>query len=852
MMNKTSYEEILPEKIKHLLEENFEKYKPTKKQKENIIKNVVEFYKKISYEPGEAIGVVVAQSISEPATQMSLEGNEKIIVKFNDQIKIVKIGEFVDENIKNFGSKKEGEYEIYDVPDDKKFFVPSLNSEEKIKWKKISSCIRHRSPERLIKIKTRSGRKITATDHHSFVIRKNNKVVPISGRKLRTGDRIPVTRNLPENCISSLNLAQIPEITQKNFTIDEEKIYPYPAYSRGLPKNLKLDHLLGRIIGAYLAEGNLTRYYTSISNVNKKFIEKVKEFTKRYNLTYNEYDNLRGFSKGHDIRINSSLFSYLMKNFCNTGSRRKKVPDFAYSAPEEFVSGLLRGYFDGDGNVSVDRKMIRISSNSEELIDGIKLLLARFKIFSHKGRDKKQYWLSIPYKYVPIFLKKIGSDIKDKNEKMIKLSRLSQNTQDFVDMISGFGDVLYRTAKKLKYPTRYVNNFTKRQKIGRATLYRYIKTFEKLSKEKSIDVEEELNILQRMFNSDVVWDEVVDVSFEHPKTKYVYDISVKGLETFTTFDGIITHNTMRTYHAAGAVAKQVSLGLPRLIEIVDARREPSTPLMKVYLKKEFNNKEDARKIANKIRETKFKNIVLEDVIDLVNSSIEFKINLNSLKDLDIEKEYLGNLVKKYVKDYKVEIKDDVLRLISKKDVTIKDLQRTKLKVFDITIKGIKGITHAIVLKEKNEWVITTLGSNLGKVLKIKEIDPRRVTSNDIREVEKILGIEAARNTIINELCKTLEDQGLNVDVRHLILVGDVMTLDGTIKPIGRYGVSGEKRSVLARANFETTVKHLTEAAIKGEKDSLDSIVENVIVNQVAPIGTNMCDLVYKPLKGDKK
>ncbi|MCD6398564.1 MAG: DNA-directed RNA polymerase subunit A'', partial [Candidatus Aenigmarchaeota archaeon] len=130
----------------------------------------------------------------------------------------------------------------------------------------------------------------------------------------------------------------------------------------------------------------------------------------------------------------------------------------------------------------------------------------------------------------------------------------------------------------------------------------------------------------------------------------------------------------------------------------------------------------------------------------------------------------------------------------------------------------------------------------------------RFFSNDINGVEKLLGIEAARNVIIMEACKTLADQGLDVDSRHLILVGDIMTTDGTVKAIGRYGVSGEKRSVLARANFETTVKHLTDAAVEGEVDNLDSIVENILINQVAPIGTAVCDLMFKTKRktGGKK
>ena len=138
-----------------------------------------------------------------------------------------------------------------------------------------------------------------------------------------------------------------------------------------------------------------------------------------------------------------------------------------------------------------------------------------------------------------------------------------------------------------------------------------------------------------------------------------------------------------------------------------------------------------------------------------------------------------------------------------------------------------------------------MGSNLAKVLEVDGIDGARTTTNNIHEVERVLGIEAARTTIINEAMNTLKEQGLDVDVRHVMLTADVMTVDGTIRAIGRYGVAGLKGSVLARANFEETIKHLTRAAATAEVDHLESIVENVMINQVVPVGTGMFELTFK-------
>ena len=90
---------------------------------------------------------------------------------------------------------------------------------------------------------------------------------------------------------------------------------------------------------------------------------------------------------------------------------------------------------------------------------------------------------------------------------------------------------------------------------------------------------------------------------------------------------------------------------------------------------------------------------------------------------------------------------------------------------------------------------------------------------------------------INEARNTLENQGLSVDVRHIMLVADIMTSEGEVKSIGRHGISGEKSSVLARAAFEETGKHLLRASIRGEVDDLTGIIENIIIGQPIPLGT---------------
>jgi len=303
-----------------------------------------------------------------------------------------------------------------------------------------------------------------------------------------------------------------------------------------------------------------------------------------------------------------------------------------------------------------------------------------------------------------------------------------------------------------------------------------------------------------------------------------------------------TQMTMRTFHFAGSVGIRVTLGLPRLIEIFDAKKEPLTSMMSLYLKKNYNTKKNAEKIAEKIIEKRLRSIVTSVSLDLTNKKI--KVKLKKLKKTK-KNEVISKLRKKF-KNYKILIKGDILNVESEeKDLSIKDLQKLKKKMLDSCVSGIPKIKNTIIIKEENDWVITTMGSNFAKIMTFNEIDIKRSYTNNIHEMASVLGIEAARNTLIRETKITMQQQGLDIDVRHVLLVADMMTFSGEIKPIGRYGVAGMKSSVLTRAGFEETIKHLVRASVRQEEDKFNAIFDNVMVNQQVPVGTGMFELISR-------
>jgi len=341
-------------------------------------------------------------------------------------------------------------------------------------------------------------------------------------------------------------------------------------------------------------------------------------------------------------------------------------------------------------------------------------------------------------------------------------------------------------------------------------------------------------------------DEIIKETIRRYKYSMVEPGEAVGVVAAQSMGEPSTQMTMRTFHYAGVAELNVTLGLPRIIEIVDARKQPSTPSMTIYLDEEYaKDREKATQIARRIETVTIEDVMKNAEIDLIDSKVHLILDEEELEKRDITVE---TIIKKLSR-YKVEIEHEgnVISLKSP-NPSIKNLRKLLNKVKETYIRGIKGINRVVMRKEDEGYVIYTEGSNLKDVLKIKGVDITRTKTNDIIEIEKNLGIEAARNAIIHEILDTLEEQGLRVDVRHIMLVADMMCVDGTVKAIGRHGVSGEKASVLARAAFEITVDHLLKAGVKGEIDELDGIVENVIVGKPVKLGTGMVELVMKRME----
>ncbi len=313
-----------------------------------------------------------------------------------------------------------------------------------------------------------------------------------------------------------------------------------------------------------------------------------------------------------------------------------------------------------------------------------------------------------------------------------------------------------------------------------------------------------------------------------------------------------TQMTMNTFHYAGVAEIDVTQGLPRLIELVDARKEPDTPMMTVYLEDEFaDDRERAHEVVWKIEATKI--LQLGDVsTNVADMLVQVALNEDTLRErwptvddpVEVAESIASTIESKLGVDT---VQRGLVIEFGPDQPSYRDLLQLVEELREIVFKGIEDISRVVIRREETddgeEFILYTEGSDFGDVLDIEGVDASRTTCNNIHEIYRNLGVEAAREAIIEETMNTLEEQGLDdVNIRHLMLVSDIMTNEGTIESIGRHGISGAKDSVLARAAFEVTVNHLLDAAIHGEVDDLDGVTENVIVGKPIKLGTGDVDL----------
>jgi len=368
-----------------------------------------------------------------------------------------------------------------------------------------------------------------------------------------------------------------------------------------------------------------------------------------------------------------------------------------------------------------------------------------------------------------------------------------------------------------------------------------------------------------------------------------------------------TQMTLNTFHYAGVSSKNVTLGVPRLKELINVAKNIKTPSLTVFLKGMARfDKEEAERVRSELEYTTLGTVTQATEIiydpDPRNTVIardqEFVNEYWDLPDRQDKSENLSPWVLRFVLDKKqmsnmtmahvanridaefggdvrtifsddnapelvllIRINDSSSKEEQDNDQTVEFLRRLETQILNgMLLRGIPDIKKVFQRKnqafqynrsgqrkskatdEDSEWVLDTEGINLLNVLANKDVDPTRTFSNDINEIADVLGIEACRNSLMKELRRVIEFDGSYVNYRHLAILCDVMCQRGQLMAISRHGINRTDTGPLMRCSFEETVEILMEAATFAEHDSLKGVSSNIMVGQMAPIGTGCFDL----------
>jgi DNA-directed RNA polymerase beta' subunit len=826
-------------------------------------------------QPGEQVGIVAAQSIGEPATQMSAIGSTIVCItdgkteRFRGPIK-----DFIDPIVeKEIGNTSQPTSSV--IPLDKDYYIVSVNDTEKTAWKRISEISRHPANGGLVEVTTKSGRTTTATLSHSFLKRSaSGAPVPVLGSDLRIGMRIPIARAIE----------QVPG------ALDE--------IACGSTV-FKLTKQFGWLCGAYLANGSIRGNTVHISKIHPDIDVALTAIAAEY---------------GWDYMLDGSIHSIDLKDMIrstfNTGD--KVVGNFVFHSNVDFIAGVISGYFDGAGSVNTDRQQIHVSSCSKGIIRDINSLLSYCGIFgimreeaSVRSPDDIVYTLNILKKFASDYKRNIGFNITSNIVDLDALIKCTDIACDIYDRIPELGSVIAKTCMLLRIPGQpcVYDCLPKKESIGRLELQQYISDFDNMlvtHKGAKQNIIENIAILKSALNADIVWDEIKCLTYMDDPKEYVYDFTVPGNDSFLVDDGILVHNTLNTFHQAGVASKSsVTRGVPRLRELLKITKNPKATSLTIYLKPEFRqSKEKAREVVQDLELTLLRSITLKvaiywdpsdeaSTIDEDRKLLEFyrmfeesiaeeskfktlskwilRLELNreemfnkniSMSDVAfvIKSQYLDSQIvyndynsDKLIMRIRLPMDRDSSTATQLDDYTV--LKKFQNKLLNNTvIRGVPGIkastfrkdTQKVQMKDGkyeqlDQYILDTDGSNFIKVANHPAVDPTRLYTTNVHDIMDILGLEAVRAIILSELNALFDAVGVNY--RHLGILCDMMTRTGRLMSIDRYGINKNDIGPIAKMSFEETEKITLKAALFGEVDPVTGVSASVMTGQPFRGGT---------------
>ena len=675
-------------------------------------------------------------------------------------------------------------------------------------------------------------------------------------------------------------------------------VYPKKRFIGGgeIPEHIPLDFDFGYLIGAYCAEGCTTRTQISIANNSREFFAPIERLMEKWKITTKFYiqndKNGEGWTSS-DLRIYSIVLTNILNILCGKGSPNKCVNYLLFNSNKEFMRGLISAYFAGDGGISKKCHGISASSVSRTLLENIQSILCYwFGIYTKIRTNKLQltnnigsknilqgYTLTIKSDGTKIFANEIPMLIGYKQERLNEFKMqpldISTETSDIIPKFTDKSGKIYTKINRRKLvklcnidvPFKDVrfDEIVTIEEIPNPTEWAYdltvefTRTFSVLNGLKIFDtfhlsgdasksqvtrglprIEELLSLSENTKNpSTTIYLNPNDESNKDAAADMIPFIELTRLEDIVKsveicFDPSDSPNETKITADRLILAQYAEF--QRMLKDVggedetECERERSKWILRMEMDRESMYE---------------KRVTMDDV----HFAIKAVYSKNDRSEVScIYSDYNSdNLVFRIRLDFQKKEKDPKTLDQTDKIYQLKTFQDALMK--NIILRGIKGIRMVLARKvvdlvakenntyrKKETWVLDAVGSNFMEILSLQNIDARRTISNDIQEINRVLGIEAARQALFNELYEAFDTTYINH--HHISLLCDRMTCKSEMVSIFRHGINNDDIGPIAKASFEETPEMFLKAARHAELDQMRGVSANVMCGQEGYFGTS--------------
>jgi DNA-directed RNA polymerase beta' subunit len=914
-----------------------------------LLETIVLKYKQALVHPGEMVGVIAGQSIGEPTTQLTLNSvtyeTEIVVRNQKKEIKKVQIGDFVKEHIEK--SKQIQYMEDKDTTyaelsqEDEYYEVPSANEEGHTLWTRIEAVTKHPvinedGSNTMLKLTTKGCREVIVTRAKSCLQLIDGKIQGIDSKDLKVGDYLPVSKKpleyqptdeldlrtiLPQNeylygndykkakevmnqhewwskhsgktfILPHARSDSFVDLTKANKNIHENCVYMKMTNNceYKVPDKIPLDYDFGYLIGAYCAEGCMTKHQISIANNDLEYLTPIERLCEKWNITTKIYKTANKIQEGwtsQDIRIYNTVLCRILDSLCGKLSHNKFVSDKIVFSNPQCIMGFLDAYIGGDGCVKKCSQSERIEnicacSVSKTMLTDIMVMLKNMGIVANMNKPRK---------------------IESNN-------RGSKNIKQTY-MLTIRNKQAHKLAHMLHLPIHSKHGRIDKL-MDQSFLYEYDKAYLTVpNKINGETVMEPRN--DRM--PDILFDEIVSIEEVPNTTPYAYDLTVEITRNFDCYNGLCENDT---FHMAGVAAKSnVTRGVPRIEEILRLTDNPKNPSLTIHLKPvDELDKDRATVYANMLEHTRLVDVVksiqicfdplerssfmeedkaiidqfyefedmlrecMEDETNPTQKSkwiIRMELDAETLLDKNITMDDVHFAIKNVNPDihcvysdynesnlvFRIRMNSDSLKKKKGAAYTLDQSDEIYLLktfqdnlLYNIVLRGVHGIDNVLprkiqnmVVKEegkyvrKDIWILDTTGTNLLDVLGTDFIDESRTYGNDIQEIFNVLGIEAARQVIFNEFVEVMEFSDVYINYHHLSLLCDRMTVTQNMVAIFRSGLHNDNIGPIAKATFEVHTEILLNAARHADFDEMRGVSANVMCGQHGYYGTGAFNVI---------